>query len=308
MQLQAASSSTDRLSMWETLLKVSYEDFELSAEDVVYCKNLTETFQQCFTENNNKILGNAVECGQIPITDHQGESTLWHESRQYRITASICKSAVLFGEKLSPEAAKIPLFNWLRAKIWFPENIVTLDMKYGIEQEPNAISYYSKCKSVDVKSSGLWIHKKYPHLGASPDGLMWENNDLVGIVEVKCLKILKGHTIQEFIDSFENGKISDQVKRQCFHVIGRNLVLKKSHSYYFQVQLQLLITEAKYCDFILYSNVGDARIERIYKDIKLQERIVRSSKIFWSQVMIPEYFLMRIPRRLLPIIFSLDKE
>ena len=33
-----------------------------------------------------------------------------------------------------------------------------------------------------------------------------------------------------------------------------------------------------------------------------------SSKIFWSQVMIPEYFLMRIPQRLLPIIFSLDKE
>ena len=71
VQFQAASSSTDRLSMWETLLKVSYEDFELSAEDVVYYKNLTETFQQLFTENNIKILGNAVECGQIPNTDHQ---------------------------------------------------------------------------------------------------------------------------------------------------------------------------------------------------------------------------------------------
>ena len=186
-----------------------------------------------------------------------------------------------------------------------PENIVTLDMKYGIEQEPNAISYYSKCKSIDVKSSGLWIHKKYHHLGANPDGLIWENNYLVGIVVVKCLKILKGHTIQKFIDSFENGKISDQVKTQCFHVNGGNLVLKKSHSYYFQVQLQLLITEAKYCDFILYSNAGDAHIERIYKDIKLQEIIVRSSKIFWSQVMIPEYFLMRISQRLVPIIVFL---
>ena len=53
---------------------------------------------------------------------------------------------------------------------------------------------------------------------------------------------------------------------------------------------------------------GYTHIERIYKDIKLQKRIVRSSKIFWSQVMIPKYFLMRIPQRLLPIIFSLDKE
>ena len=69
---------------------------------------------------------------------------------------------------------------------------------------------------------------------------------MVGTVEVNCLKILKGHRIQEFIDSFKNGKISDQVKMQSFHVDGTNLVLKKSHSYYFQVQLQLLITEAKY--------------------------------------------------------------
>ena len=163
--------------MWETYLKVSYEVFELSAEDVVYYKNLTASIQQCFTENNIKILGNAVECGQIPNTDNQGESTLWHESHQYQITTSICKSAVLFGEKLSPEASKIPLFNWLREKLRFPENLVTLDMKYGIEQEPNAISYYSKCKSVDVKSNGLWIHKKYPHLRTSPDALIWENND-----------------------------------------------------------------------------------------------------------------------------------
>ena len=44
---------------------------------------------------------------------------------------------------------------------------------------------------------------------ASPDGLIWQNNDFVGIVEVICLKILKGHTIKEFFDCCENGKISD---------------------------------------------------------------------------------------------------
>ena len=115
--------------MWETLLNVSYEDFELSAQDVTYYKNLTETFQQYFTENNIKILGNAVKCGQIANTDYHEESMMWQESGQYQITASICKSAVLFGEKLSPEASKILFFNWLRAKLWFPRNIVTVDMK-----------------------------------------------------------------------------------------------------------------------------------------------------------------------------------
>ena len=86
------------------------------------------------------------------------------------------------------------------------------------EQELNDIS-------VDVKSCGLWIHKKHPHLGANPNRLIWENNNLV-VIEMKCLKILKRHKIQEFIDTFENGKMSDQVKRQQLLVHGRNLVLK----------------------------------------------------------------------------------
>ena len=94
--------------------KIFYENFELSVENVVHYKNLTASFQQYFTENNIKILGNEVECNQIPNTYHYGKSTLWHTSRKYRITASICKSAVLFDEKLSPEASKIPLLNWLR--------------------------------------------------------------------------------------------------------------------------------------------------------------------------------------------------
>ena len=81
----------------------SYINFELPAKDVLHYKHLTELFQQCFTESDIKIFGDAVECGQIPNTYHQGKSTLWDESQQYRITASICKGAVLFDEKLSPE-------------------------------------------------------------------------------------------------------------------------------------------------------------------------------------------------------------
>ena len=141
-----------------------------------------------------------------------------------------------------------------------------------------------------MKSSGLWIQKKHPHLGATPNGLILENNNSVGIVEVKCLKIFTRHTIQEFIDSFENCKISDQVKRKFFHVDGINLVLKVTFIV-FSDSVTTTHTEAKYYDLILYSNVCDAHNQHIYKDIKLQE-IVGNSKIFWSQVIIPEYFLM----------------
>ena len=37
----------------------------------------------------------------------------------------------------------------------------------------------------------LWVNKKYPHLGASPDGLIYDSQEnLLGIIEVKCLKAL----------------------------------------------------------------------------------------------------------------------
>ena len=68
----------------------------------------------------------------------------------------------------------------------------------------------------------------------------------------------------------------------------------------------------RYCLAVFFSpsllSYGYAHIERIYKYIKLQGRIAGSSKMFWSQIMIPECFLMRIPRRPIPNIFSLDKE
>ena len=54
----------------------SFINLELPAKDVLHYKHLTELFQHCFTESDIKIFGDAVECGQIPNTYHQGESTL----------------------------------------------------------------------------------------------------------------------------------------------------------------------------------------------------------------------------------------
>ena len=61
-------------------------------------------------------------------------------------------------------------------------------MRYGIEEEPNAIKAYSNFLSADVsiKQSGLWVNKKYPYLGASPDGLIYDSQgNLLGVIEVK---------------------------------------------------------------------------------------------------------------------------
>ena len=173
-------------------------------------------------------------------------------------------------------------------------------MRYGIENETTALKQYGDIKRVTVAKSGLWIHKDYLHLAASPDGLVYDqSSNLICIVEVKCLKLLQLHSVENIL---QKECPSSELKRQCFDVKNGQLLLKTSHSYYYQVQLQLLMTQASYCDFVLYSSKGPPHIQSIYPDAELQKKIVSGTKSFWEKILIPEYFLMRVPRDLLPIV------
>ena len=84
----------------------------------------------------------------------------------------------------------------------------------------------------------LWVNKKYPHLGASPDdGLIYDSQEnLLGIIEVKCLKALKDQTVLEWTSKGveTNACVTPNADGTLF--------LKKNHAYYYQVQLQLLIS------------------------------------------------------------------
>lgn len=107
------------------------------------------------------------------------------------------------------------------------------------------------------------------------------------------------------MESVINGEcLKSEVARQCFKIEDGQLILKRTHSYYYQIQLQLLITEASFCDFMLYSKKGPSSIERIFPDTDFQERIVESTRLFWEKVFIPEYFFMRVPRDLLPFVLN----
>lgn len=177
-------------------------------------------------------------------------------------------------------------YNWLRKKLWFPENITTFDMRYGIEEEPSARKAYTDSTGNIVTETGIWVNAKYPHLGASPDGIM-QSQDPFGIVEIKCLKVLRDQTVSESINSVDIGKPVQALKSQCFSILNGKLVLKKTHTYYYQVQMQLLVTEADYCDFILHTPKGEPHVERFYHDKDIQDKIVEYTKIVWSKVLSP---------------------
>lgn len=294
-----SSISGENLTMWETLIKRNYEDFSLDEQEISLLRQNCTIFI-CELQKHNELILQEKDCCEIPGTMEQSKSDTWHQERKFRITASICKTVVNMGEHLSSHDSLQPHFHWLERNFWFPSSFTTVHMRYGIENEEEAIKEYVTTKQVSVARSGLWINKKYVHLAASPDGLIFDScSNLVSIVEIKCLKILKLHSVE---DVLLNNCPRNELKRQCFDVKGAKLVLKRSHSYFYQVQLQLLITEASYCDFVLYSSKGPSHIERIFPDPELHIRIINKTRLFWEKVFIPEYFQMRVPRELLPMV------
>ena len=264
--------------MWLTLLKIEYKDFKLNLEDCMYYQMLRDHFISNITQNLESICPNKNNF-QIPGTETEQESISWHQERMCRITTSICKKVTSLGEKLDLHEC----FTWLTTQYWFKHQYVSFYMQYGIDEEQNALEVFSKMANLEVHGSGLWVNKKYPHLGASPDGLIFDpaTGELNAIIEVKCLKILQNQTYVEWI----NNGISNSA---CVRLDGDKLVLKKNHPYMYQIlqllQLQLLITEVPCCYFILYSKVGEPYVQRVTRDSDIQNYIVENTYKFWYNV------------------------
>ena len=116
---------------------------------------------------------------------------------------------------------------------------------------------FSTRNPVSVFKSGLVVSMASPFLAASPDGKVIDRgcSKPFGLVEVKCpyskfhVSPLETCADERFFAENVNGKPR----------------LKRGHQYYFQIQGQLGITGASWCDFVIYTNKGMS-IERITSD------------------------------------------
>ena len=285
--------------MWETSLSYEYEDFTVEDDDKGIGISLVAQFEEnisCHTE---------IYCGkeyasQVPDTILQSSNEKWVAERWGRITASDSKVVNNMGKNYFRGKLLFNQWsNYIKRKLWSVDRVLTVDMMYGITEEPAARKMYSQVKNVNVVESGLWVNKKYPHLGASPDGLIIKDNKLFGIIEIKCLKILKTRTIHDMITDIENKQLT--LKNHCFMLKDGVISINKCHGYYYQMQQQLLVTEAEFCDLVLHTSLGEPFIERVFLEPTIRDNIVKNTLEFWQKIYLPEYFLMRVPRGLLPI-------
>jgi putative phage-type endonuclease len=111
--------------------------------------------------------------------------------------------------------------------------VETIAMKWGKEQEPLAKHFYQKISGKKVSDVGFIESEDIERFGGSPDGLIEG-----GIIEIKC-----PFETSNFIDLVLSLKLGN---------------FKKDYpSYYWQVQANMMLTNTNTCDFVVF----DPRID-----------------------------------------------
>lgn len=192
-------------------------------------------------------------------TKMQGDCDLWHKERRKRLTAS--NFGIVCRRKETTSCA-----NLVKQMLYKPP-VVTSAIEYGRRNEHIAIKRFQDQSGLVVEKCGLCIDLQHGFLGASPDGIVANEN---AIVEVKCAP-----------SAIQLGLEETARKKKSFFLEnceGRGLVLKTTHPYFYQVQGILNITSRDICYFVVMTDTKSSlHIEKIQRDAN-----------FWEMVMLPK--------------------
>ena len=211
-----------------------------------YCLSCLTSFFDPSTINNTHVevteIGEKLyseylrNCTQLQFdnltktTTQQSLTHKWMLHYAGRITASNCKHSFTMD-------IQNPALSTIKQIMLYGDHIDTPATKYGKEMETTASdSYFNKNKNqhkdITITNTGLHFNKKYPFMGASPDGILNCSCHGKGLLEIKCPF--------KYEDSLQNW-IGD---KNCPIAAGEKM--KTGRPYYFQVQLQI-----PYCDFFV---------------------------------------------------------
>ena len=206
------------------------------------------------------------------ITNEQSVSNKWMLYRAGRITSSNCKKAFTMDLKHPASSTVKSIMQYNNV------NITTQGMKYGKESEPKAFKQFHEDMEVKhtnftVENTGLHVNEKFPYIGASPDGLTNCDCHGKGVLEIKC-----PFTFKKGLSGYKDSKTCPITSDEKF---------KENHEYYFQVQLQMLVTERDHCDFFVWSK-NDWIMVHVVKNENFCEALKVKLKKVFMEVILPE--------------------
>lgn len=131
-------------------------------------------------------------------------------------------------------------------------------MQRGIDMEPEARFAYEQITGNEVEEVGFCLMDEYEDwVGISPDGLIHETE---GIIEIKC-PLIKTH-----VGYIEKGVLPNEYK--------------------WQVHGNMMVTGAKYCDFVSYYPNMKEFVLRVVPDEEMQKQLTLEIKKVIEQVKI----------------------
>ena len=212
------------------------------------------------------------------LTRAQSNASSWFDYRGGRVTASRFKQAA----RTSPSNPSVSLIK----AICYPEafKFTSQATRWGCKHEDTARKEYisrqkAKHYNLEVKESGLFLSCKYPHIGASPDGLVTCKCCGKGLLEVKCPFNCRYSSIA---DVAEHPKF-------CLKRLPESdsLELKRDHAYFYQVQTQLAVCEAAYCDFVIWNDTS-LFTQRLEPDEPFIDEAIEAVTTFYKVGVMPE--------------------
>lgn len=203
---------------------ISTEDIPLPIKKIFFQQPLTHKIkppqkmeEKCATFYNRYVKCSSdsrLEIFQSSIG--QFSNLNWFQSRKYRVSASKARK-IAFARK-----------DETLLRSFYDSAVDCFNLRYGREMESIARAKFTELNAITVYESGLVVSQEFPWLGASPDGIIIQPNGEIVLLEIKC-------------------PVSGQfdVMSEPSYIINGDF--KKSHEYYAQIQIQMLVCNAQNC-------------------------------------------------------------
>lgn len=198
----------------------------------------------------------------------------WLAERRVRVTSTLTKSVAC---RRSADFTTV-IQNKLASS--FKGNAAT---RYGHQNEKRAIDQFKELTKElgSVRASGLVIDVDMPWLAASPDGLFTDVEGNLHLLEVKCPYRARDCSINEALEKFSNLCISRNSTG--------SLQLKKSHCYYYQMQIAMHVCRCSHGYLLLRTEKELATIS-VPIDSPLVEGALSKLKDFYFGHLLPALF------------------
>lgn len=219
------------------------------------------------------------------MTKNQSQSSQWYNLRKHRITASQCHRVAVLKESTSPTKA-------IKDVLLINPPYQSQEMKEGLNMEETILTEYCNHmenkghKGLSVKRCGFFISKEHGFLGASPDGLVNDPSvtEADGLVEVKYIQVKETECLEDAL-----------VRKNICKRKNGSLLFNTKHSYFYQVQQQLYVTDRHWCDFVVKGSLGTGLFcERVSFSSEFWKATLVKLEEFFDRWLAPEIAYPRI--------------